>query len=273
MKKWYKAIGLFIFCGFFLLSCGGLPKNLIAKVAVVYKENGRLTPNSYGVEYQTLSIDRDEQSITLNYVEVDDPKASILIFHGVGESISEWAKTQVILGEIGYSSMVIDYTGFSRSKKKPGYSELKYNALEAYKLFNKITPMDRERIVLCHSMGNYIFLEIENMISKKPDKIIMHAPPPGIKDAVVYYEVLPKSLSFLVGNDFWNLKKSIPNIQSDHILIHSRDDEVTGVGVSEDYSTLLNEYGRFIILEGYRHNDLYKHPENGVWGELLKLYL
>lgn len=270
----YKLIA-FVMSVFFLIACsnnGVVPvfvKDVIVGQSLNYVENGNETPSTFNIDFEKVSIPINNRTIIASYVKIEKSEGTIIIYHGVGESLSQWAYTQAFLAKKGYSSMVLDYTGFSNSTHMPSLKELNENALAGYEKLHEISPENEKIVVVAHSMGNWIFLEIENQLNKQPDKIILHAPPLGVKKAAVYYNRIPQFLDFVIPSGFWDPEDKIGKIKSPYILVHSKTDRMVEFSVAEKYSKVLNENGSFHVLENHAHDDIYLNPESGIWDPIL----
>ena len=244
-------------------------KDYIVENSILYKKNGTSTPDDFNVNFKKLEIIVNDRTIVAHYVKALNSKALVLIYHGRGESISEWAHTQAVLAQKKYSSLVLDYTGFSTSENKLSLPELRQSSLAGYEKAQELRLKNEKVVVVAHSMGNWIFLDIVEQLSQQPDKIVFHAPPYNIRQAVVDSLKAPEFIRFVIPDDFWNTPKFIVNIKSPHTLFHSKADEVIKLSLVEEIGHELNKNGRFHILESYKHNDIYLNPESGIWDTIL----
>lgn len=76
--------------------------------------NGPETPSTAGLAYERLKIPTGSRLLDAYLVEAPftcQSRAALLIFHGVGETISQWVSVQLLLHDHCISSVVFDYSG------------------------------------------------------------------------------------------------------------------------------------------------------------------
>lgn len=196
---------------------------------------------------------------------------SILIFHGNGESLSDWVDTQILLNDMGYNSFVFDYTGFGSSKGKPSVDILNQNAIAAWTYFCQISNPDLERIAIGHSLGAAILLGSVSRFTPDPDKLIVHAPFSTAREIAVHFGTAQRSWVWMMPN-VWNNIKSIKRL-SNRIPIdvfHSKADQKIPYKMSEKIVSN-NAPVKLHLMDDYGHNAVYENPTIGFWKKILHI--
>ena len=118
-----------------------------------------------------LGIESGKHKLWANWLEDGKDSPSVIIYHGNGESLSDWVETQLLLRDLGFNSFVFDYTGFGSSKGKPSVDLLNQNAISAWNYFCQLSNLNSARIALGHSLGAAILLGSALHFKPRPDKI------------------------------------------------------------------------------------------------------
>jgi fermentation-respiration switch protein FrsA (DUF1100 family) len=193
---------------------------------------------------------------------------SIIIYHGNGESLSDWVDTQILLNEMGYNSFVFDYTGFGSSKGKPSVDVLNQNAIAAWAYFCKISNSETPKIAIGHSLGAAILLGSIPLLTPSPDSLVLHAPFSTAREIAVHFGSAKKSWVWMMP-DVWNNKRNIKKVRKISLsIIHSKSDKKIPFTMSKDISKC-NPETNMLLLEEFEHNDIYENPKKVLWDHIL----
>ena len=218
-----------------------------------------------------LEIQSGKHKLWANWLENGKDFPSIIIFHGNGESLSDWVETQLLLLEIGFNSFVFDYTGFGSSAGKPSVDILNQNAISAWNYFCEISNVNASRIAVGHSLGAAILLGSVINFNPKPDRLIVHAPFSTAREIAVHFGSAKKSWIWMMP-DIWNNKKIVKKI-SNHIpidIFHSKADQKIPFTMSEKISSH-NGSARLHLMEEFDHNAVYEDPKIEFWKKILRI--
>src|SRR4051812_23449973 len=84
------------------------------------ERQGPRTPASVGLAFEEPRIQSGSRALRSFLVRAQDKTApALLIFHGNGESISNWVSALSLLQREGITTMVFDYSGFGDSDGPP----------------------------------------------------------------------------------------------------------------------------------------------------------
>src|SRR5262249_59366333 len=101
--------------------------------------NGPETPAAVGVPYDRVKISSGDRSLDAYVVEAPPTcptRPALLIFHGVGETISQWVNVQRLLHGHCVSSVVFDYSGSGDSSPPGTVRNLHGDAIATYAFFH-----------------------------------------------------------------------------------------------------------------------------------------
>jgi alpha-beta hydrolase superfamily lysophospholipase len=218
---------------------------------------------------QRLEIDSGKYTMFANWKENGKGSPSIIIYHGNGESLSDWVDTQILLNEMGYNSFVFDYTGFGSSKGKPTIGVFNRNAIAAWEYFCKISSSESPKIAIGHSLGAAILLGSIPLLTPSPDNLVLHAPFSTAREIALHFGTAKKSWVWMMP-DVWNNNKCIKRV-SNHFpidIFHSKADQKIPYRMSEELATH-NKSVNLHLLEDYGHNAVYEDPQRGFWKKIL----
>jgi pimeloyl-ACP methyl ester carboxylesterase len=218
-----------------------------------------------------LQFKSGKHKLYANWMENGKNSPSIIIYHGNGESLSDWIDTQILLNGLGYNSFVFDYTGFGSSKGKPSVDILNQNAVAAWEYFCEISNSDSPKITIGHSLGAAVLLGSVSRFTPDPDKVIVHAPFSTAREIAVHFGSAKKSWVWMMP-DVWNNNKCIKKL-SNRVSIdifHSKVDQKIPYTMSEKLATH-NESVNLHLLDEYGHNAVYEDPKVGFWKKILHI--
>jgi hypothetical protein len=112
--------------------------NLYSKTFLNTGPNDLETPATVGLAYVRLKIPSGSRVVDAYVVRAPaacQPRVSLLIFHGVMETISEWVLAQKFLYDHCVSSLVFDYSGHGDSSRPGTVGHLNEDAIPAYAAF------------------------------------------------------------------------------------------------------------------------------------------
>ena len=124
--------------------------------------NGPETPSTVGLAYERLKIPSGSRFLDVYLVEAPStcqPRVALLIFHGVGETTSQWVGVQRLLHENCISSFVFDYSGDGDSRPPGTVRNLHQDAVAAYALFHTRFAETSRVCTLGFSLGDAVLLD------------------------------------------------------------------------------------------------------------------
>jgi len=231
---------------------------------------GPATPADFGVPFQELTIASGERRLDAALVHAPatcNRPAALLIFHGRGETISDWAKAQAWLSGQCISSIVFDYAGHGSSTGEAHISALNEDAAAAYRAFAARFPGPVRRCVLGHSMGNAPMLQAYPSFEPAPDCVVDANAFSSVADMAAAGGA-PGPLLFLL-HGVWDNKTAIVAVHAPLMVIHSDADEVVSPAVGERLAAAAPSGVRSVTVHGYGHDALYEHPADGWWSPVV----
>jgi len=198
--------------------------------------------------------------------EIDNPKANVLLVHGLGEHAGRYEETARILNDIGFSVFAYDRRGEGATEGKRCYinnMEDQLSDLDVMK--HTFLPDGQKKIILSHSLGGLI--SVRYMVDYKPDDIdalVLSSPllesdddmaPLLKKVARIVSALLPnlpvvKLDSSLITRD----KNEVAKYDADPLIHHGGTPARTGYEILKSFKLLHQNFDKittpFLLLHG-----------------------
>lgn len=233
--------------------------------------NGPETPASVGIPFERVMIPSGERHLD-SYVVAAPPGGAgapaVLIFHGVGETISLWVKAQRLLYDHGVSSVVFDYTGSGNSSRPARFDAMNEDAESAYGFLRRRFPSAR-LYVLGHSMGNGVLLAAAPGFRPKPEGVIVASAFSSLRDAAARVSGFYRAMS-IFAPDWWDNVRDVSRLDVRVLVVHSDADRVNPVGDGRAVFAAAHEPKELVVLHGFSHNALYREASQDWWQPVLR---
>jgi len=234
--------------------------------------NGPQNPFTYGTPFKHVFIPSAHRRLDANLVQAlatcgpDAP--ALLLFHGAGETISDWALAQHFLATHCVSSLVFDPTGSGNSPRPATIDAIDDDALAAYTFFSHRFAGKR-LYVLAHSLGNAFMLPAATKFSPAPLGLI------EANGFASLHSIAGESKSWtyrtLINTtpDWLDNVKAVAQIHTPILVIVSDADTRIPMHNGQSIFASAPEPKTLITLHGFQHNDLYKTPTDAWWSTTL----
>jgi alpha-beta hydrolase superfamily lysophospholipase len=229
--------------------------------------NGPETPAVLGLTYERLKISSGGRLLDAYLVEASSTcrsRAALLIFHGVGETISQWVPVQRLLHDRCISSVVFDYSGNGDSSPPGTVRNLHEDAIAAYTLFQARFAANDRVCVLGFSMGNAVLLDAYTEFHPAPACMIVGGAFSSARDGAVHAWGIPGWMAHALPDE-WNNVAAISRSHPPLLVLHSDADQANPLWMGERIYQAAPEPKRFVILHGLRHNAAYRGPIEQWW--------
>jgi uncharacterized protein len=116
LKHMMLTIVLLLIVGFILFAEFGMPYMPIVPV----RNTSAVLPSDFGLKYEKLDIEADTNLTLSGYFvhALTEPKATIILLHGIGSNKENWLGYARLLAENGFNSMVYDQRAHGKSGGK-----------------------------------------------------------------------------------------------------------------------------------------------------------
>ena len=265
-------VGVVVVC---VLIAGGVALREIAlqsaeKNLMILHKNGTQKPDDFGAAADTVWIQSGDRRLQASIVRAPSncgDKVAVLLFHGRGETISDWAKAQAFLNQQCISSMAFDYSGHGSSTPPAHISTLNADAVAAYADFVERFPASERHCILGHSMGVAPMLNAYPLFRPAPVCTVLASGFSSLEDSA-RASGAPAAIALLLRGT-WNNVRAISVVHGPLLLIHSDADKVIAPGMAERLEAAAPMTAIRVTVHGFDHNALYESPRLAWWAPVL----
>jgi len=257
-----------------LVSCTGcrdVVLRVTARKFLTTGPNGPETPKDLVIPYDHVTIpsqdNRQLDGFLVTAPQTCATRPALLIFHGVGETISLWVKAQKYLYDHCVSSLVFDYSGHGNSSRPGTIENVDEDSVAAYQYFLSKFP-DGRRCIFGFSLGNGPLLDSIHSFRPIPSCVVLASPFTSIRDAS-RHRGTPEWETYLVP-DVWNNLKNVAKVHAPLLVIHSDVDNVNPLQGAKQVFEAAYEPKQWVLVRDVQHNAPFKDPSDAFWGPVLK---
>lgn len=191
--------------------------------------------------------------------------ASVLICHGIGETVEHWRRVQQLLAGSGVASLVFDYTGYGRSAGWFSAEQAERDAVAAFEfLAERTAPLPVA--VLGLSLGTGVAGAILGRVAA--DRLVLCAAFTSIRSAAPRVWI-PRVFSFAV-QPVWDTKAALGRNTVPVLLVHGVKDGLFPVSMAEELATGCAGPHRLIVHPDVTHNEPFRAPREAYWGPIVE---
>jgi pimeloyl-ACP methyl ester carboxylesterase len=195
-------------------------------------------------------------------------QASVLICHGIGDTVQHWHVVQQMLAGCGVASLVFDYSGYGRSTGWFSARQAELDAVSAFHCLERLTaPLPVS--VLGLSLGTGIAAAI---VAKVPaHRLVLCAGFTSLREAAVSVGV-PKFIASATP-EIWNAEESLRACSVPVLIVHGEKDPLFSVRMAAELQSFCRSPARLVIVPGASHNDPFYYPQLSYWGDIIARFL
>ena len=195
--------------------------------------------------------------------EANCTKASLLICHGIGETVEHWLGVQQLLAAAGVASLVFDYSGYGRSSGFFNAKQCEQDAVSAFTHLQKLTgPLPVS--VLGFSLGSGIAAAI---VSRVPvHRLLLCAAFTSLRKATVSVGI-PSFFAFAVPR-IWDAEIALAACSVPVLVVHGERDRLFPVAMAEELTAYCGSQSELAIVPMLTHNEPFYRPDLSYWGRI-----
>lgn len=186
-------------------------------------------------------------------------KASVLICHGIGEVVVQWAPIQQMLAAHGIASLVFDYAGYGRSTGWPTPAQLEQDALAAHARLKELASAPIS--LLGFSLGTGVAVAILHRV--ETHRVVLCAGFTSFREATHCVGVPRALLRF--SPQVWNSESILRSATHPVLVVHSTHDRLFPAAMGESLAGWCGNRAQLRIVQGLRHNEPFYKPTTAYW--------
>jgi pimeloyl-ACP methyl ester carboxylesterase len=221
-----------------------------------------------GVSRHAIQSGRNVLDAVLVRPESSAAQASLLICHGIGETVELWQDVQQLLAASGVASLVFDYSGYGRSGGFFNASQSEKDAVAAFHCLDGLTaPLPVA--IFGMSLGSGIAAEV---IGKVPaHRLVLCGAFTSLRKAAVSAGI-PQVFQFGVPA-IWDTEDALRRCSVPVLVVHGEKDRLFPVSMAEQLAASCASPCELVIVPNVSHADPFYHPQRSYWGSIVARFL
>ena len=206
------------------------------------------------------------------FVKPEEPaKATVLLFHGIGDRIEYWRRLQQRLAAAGLSSLVFHYAGYGESEGQTTPENLALDASAAYAWLLERQP-SIPCFLLAFSLGTGLAAEVAASLQPPPAGLILCEAYPTLRRAAMRV-VRPAPFAARLLPDVWRTVDNVCTLRMPLLVVHSAADTLFPAAMAEEIhasSIAAGVQAELKIFPDYAHNAPYYLVPEDYWASVVE---
>lgn len=186
--------------------------------------------------------------------------ASLLICHGIGETVDSWRRVQHLLALEGVASLVFDYAGYGKSTGQVRAAQCERDAVASSRLLLELAP-DLPLGLLGFSMGSGVACAVAGETSARV--LVLCAAFTSFRKAVQRLH-LPASFA----PDVWDNTRALRSGRIPVLLMHAERDRLFPPEMAYALEQACTTPARVVVVPGLDHDGPCFRPEPRYWAQV-----
>jgi hypothetical protein len=195
---------------------------------------------------------------------VGQPKAALLICHGIGEIVQYWFPVQQLLAANGIASLVFDYSGYGRSTGSIDWTQCELDAVTAFEYLRGLAP-STPLSLLGLSLGSGVATAVTRKVA--PKSLFLCGAFTSFRDAACSIFV-PRSLAKFVP-PIWNVADTLRDCTLPVVIVHGEKDPLFPVRMATELASTCGANAELIVVPNLSHNEPFYKPRLSYWGLII----
>jgi len=261
LKIWWEfAQGLMLSVVITGISRGCLLRDLL--LGRVGRRIKRIDPRVAMTRHWIPSGEMRLDSVLVTPVE-NTVQATLLICHGIGETVQHWLPVQRMLARRGVASLVFDYAGYGRSSGFFDAMQAEDDAVSAFQWLRTLTPTAPVWL-LGFSLGSGIAASVASRIPISG--LVLCAAFTSLREAATS-SGFPALLNFLVP-PIWRNTESLQGLKESVLIVHGENDRLFPTQMAKDLKAAAGDHSKLILVANLKHDEPHRCPTLAYWDNI-----
>ncbi len=195
-------------------------------------------------------------------------RASLLLCHGIGETVEHWHAAQRLLAGHGIRSLVFNYSGYGRSTGWVDAAQSERDAVAAYAFLER-TGRGEPVSLLGFSLGSGVAAAVAGRL--RPHRLILCAAFPSLREAARCFGV-PSRLATLLP-DIWEASALLASGGPPVLILQGDADQLFPAQLARELAHRLTAAStlccELVVVPGLSHNEPIDQPSHAYWARVV----
>jgi pimeloyl-ACP methyl ester carboxylesterase len=221
-----------------------------------------------GARASRHSIPSGKSRLDAVLLKPEAARASLLICHGIGETVQHWLPVQQMLAASGIASLVFDYSGYGESSGLFDSDQSEQDTVCAFHCLEQLTaPLPVS--ILGFSLGSGIAVAVLGKIPAH--RLVLCAAFTSLRNAAASARI-PRAFAFAVP-PIWDAEGALRDCPIDVLIVHGEKDGLFPVRMARELAAICGSRCKLVIAPNVAHNQPFRRPELSYWGPIVSWLL
>jgi uncharacterized protein len=192
-------------------------------------------------------------------------RAAVLLCHGIGETVEQWFGVQQVFAERGIASLVFDYSGYGKSRGRPGWEQFEADAVAAFAALKKLAPQ-LPVSVLGFSLGSGVATAVFHRVHAQ--RLILCEAFTSFRKAAISVGI-PRLLGPFVP-PIWHAQARLAECRLPVLVVHGEKDRLFPVAMARELAAWCEPEAEFLLVPKTGHNQPFRKPCVDYWGPIIE---
>jgi uncharacterized protein len=200
--------------------------------------------------------------------ESEPARASVLLCHGIGETVAHWHAVQQLLAANGVASLVFDYAGYGQTSGVFSSGQAEQDAIAAFNVLHRLTaPLPVS--ILGLSLGSGIAAATVRVVPAH--RLVLCSAFTTLRNAAQCAGI-PRAFSIAVP-PIWNAEDALRACPVPVLIVHGALDGLFPVRMASELAQFCGSNCELVIVPDGRHNDPFLAPQPAYWESIVARFL
>jgi pimeloyl-ACP methyl ester carboxylesterase len=230
--------------------------------------DGRMETAGPGSSRLAISSGKHRLDAVFVKPESEPARASVLLCHGIGETVTHWHAVQQLLAANRVASLVFDYAGYGRSSGAFRADQAERDTVAAFHRLEELTaPLPVS--ILGLSLGSGIAAATARKVGAH--RLVLCSAFTTLRHAAGRVGV-PRA--FWIGvPPIWNAEDALRDCPVPILIVHGEKDRLFPVRMARELAEFCGSNRELVVIPDGHHNDPFLTPEPSYWGEIVARFL
>lgn len=212
-----------------------------------------------------------KRKLACAYLPCVEGGPTVLVCHGIGETVEHWSAVQALFHDHGIGSFVFNYSGYGKSSGRLCAEHCNEDLVSAHAELRRRVGSDAPVFVLGFSLGSGIAAQGAGGLRPPVRGLFLCEAFDSFREAACAVGV-PRWLTRIVP-DIWVTATTMAQVQMPVWVVHSDSDELFPLNMSERITKACGSWGELIVVEGLAHNEPFLTAAETYWRPVMERIL
>jgi alpha-beta hydrolase superfamily lysophospholipase len=220
---------------------------------------------------QKFFIASGDRKLACAYLPGAEAGPTVLLCHGIGETIEHWSAVQALFHDHGIGSLVFNYSGFGKSTGAVRAEHCQQDLVAAYAELRRRAGPEAPIFLLGFSLGSGIAAQGVAALHPPVNGLFLCAAFDSFREAACAMG-FPRWLTHILP-EIWVTVETVAHVAMPVWVVHSSADQFFPLEMAERITRACGPRGELIVVEGLAHNEPFLTAAQAYWRPVMERIL